>query len=85
MSRAACHTAASRATTLAGEWQAVAGIGKVRGRKLASGREGWRIDFYPHLKGSDRYLASDRGNRFESGDHAERVLGWIQGLLSDRV
>lgn len=65
-----------------GGWREVADIGKVRRRKLASGRYGWRIDFYPHLKGGDRYLTSDRGERFDSEEHAERVRGWIQGKIS---
>jgi hypothetical protein len=58
----------------------MADIGRVRLQRRKDGRERHFLDFSPYLKGPARYLMSDRGHRFEGPEHAERVLGWIQGM-----
>ena len=63
------------------DWRDVADIGRVRLQRRKTGRDRWFLDFSPYLKGSARYLMSDRGHALDNAEHAERVLGWIQGLL----
>jgi len=68
----ACDLAAERDKLRA----EMAKLGKVRSR-VRRGRTLWRIDFSPHLRGSERYLHGIMGDSFVDEAEAQRTLSRI--------
>lgn len=78
---AACPELAPHGRT----WADVADLGRIREYARRSKRRGtvahWRIDFYPALKGSERFLYGDEGRQFQSQEHAAFVLSQIRARV----